>query len=327
MNLEFAHPWALLLGLLAILPWRDGSQPASGYSSISMLPDDPVSAWLDRFLRGCGVAAVCSLTFALAGPFQREQWVDRIGSGAHVVLLIDHSSSMNENFAGRYLGGAAGESKAAVASRLLTEFIERRPADLFGLVAFSAAPIHVLPLGADHEAVASAVHSLSNRGHGITHIAPGLAMALDYFEGQPVTGSRVILLVSDGAARIEPEVGALLKQQFRDYAVSLYWIYLRNPRSGSLSEPPKNPNETTSPEYFLHRYFQDLGIPYRAYEATGHTALEAAIADVEMLENKPLRYREKLPRQDRSDWGYGIALACLSILLLAQRLEVNPWRR
>jgi mxaC protein len=327
MNLDFAHPWALLLAFLAILPWRGRPQPARGYSSLAMLPDDPLSAWLDRFLRGCGVLAVAGLTAALAGPFEREQWVERVGSGAHIVLLIDHSSSMNENFAGRYLGGAARESKAAVASRLLAEFIGRRPADLFGLVAFSAAAIHVLPLGADHEAVQTAVHSLGNRGHGITHIAPGLAMALDYFDGQPVTGSRVILLVSDGAARIEPEVGALLKQQFRDYGASLYWIYLRNPKSGSLTEPPKNPNETTSPEYFLHRYFEDLGVPYRAYQATGRTAVEAAIADLETLENKPIRYREKLPRRDRSDWGYGLALACLAILLLAQRLEVSPWQR
>lgn len=327
MNLDFVHPWALLLGLPAVLFWWGRQQPSCEYSSLAMLPEDPLSAWFDRFLRGCNVLGILALAVALAGPFEREQWVERIGNGAHIVLLIDHSSSMNENFAGRHLGGAAGESKAAVASRLLAELIGRRPADLFGLVAFSAAPIHVLPLSADHEAVQTAVHSLGNRGHGITHIAPGLAMALDYFDGQPVTGSRVILLVSDGAARIEPEVGAMLKQQFRDYAASLYWIYLRNPKSGRLAEPPKNPNETTSPEYFLHRYFQDLGVPYRAYEATGRSAVEAAIADVETLENKPIRYREKIPRRDRSNWGFGLAMACLSILLVAQLLEVRPWQR
>lgn len=327
MNLDFTHPWALALGLLAILPLAGRGQPAATYSCIALLPPDPLSVWLDRGLRLCGALAVLGLAAGLAGPFRREQWLERVGHGAHIVLLMDHSSSMNENFSGRYLGGSAKESKAAVAARLLAEFIGRRPADLFGLVAFSAAPIRVLPLTADRAALQSAVQSLAGRGHGITHMAPGLAMALDYFAGQPPTGSRVILLVSDGAARIEPEVGAMLKQQFQDYGASLYWVYLRNPKSGRLAEPPKNPNESTTPEYFLHRYFQTLGVPYQAYEASDRAALEAAVAAVEKLENRPLRYREKLPRLDLAGRCYGLALACLLILLLAERFEAAPWPR
>lgn len=327
MNFGFTQPWALLLSLLAVLPYWTNGQAVIAYSSVALLPDDPISRWIDRIIRSAGVIAAVSLPLAMAGPYVKEKWVERVGTGAHIVMLVDRSSSMNDNFSGRYLGGAAKESKAAIASELLADFVGRRKDDLFALVAFSAAPIYVLPLTQDRVAVQSAVRSLGSRGAGVTNIAPGLAMALDYFSGQPVTGSRIILLVSDGAARMEPETGEMLRQQFQDNQTSLYWIYLRNPKSGSLADAPANPNESTTPEFFLHRYFQTLGVPYQAYEATSPTAVESAIADVEKLENHTLRYKEKLPRQDLSDIFYGTALACLLVLAGFKALEVRTWTR
>ena len=191
--------------------------------------------------------------------------------------------------------------------------------------AFSAAPIFVLPLTQDAEAVQAAILALNGRGHGITNIAPGLAMALEHFHGQPVTGARVVLLVSDGAARMEPEVAEALRQQFQDEQSSLYWIYLRNPKGGKLGEPPKNPNESSTPEYYLHQYFLSLGVPYQAFEADNPKAMQDAIAKIETLENRPLTYRQKLPRQDWSGFCYGSALVCLILLLTAKTLEVKTW--
>lgn len=326
MNLAFAHPWALTLGLTALLPlWRSG-QPPLRYSSLAMLPDDPLSRWLDRGLRLLAALAVLSLATGIAEPYRREQWVEKIGEGARIVLLVDHSSSMNENFAGRYLGGKAEESKSALAAKLLAEFVERRAQDLFGAVSFSAAPTYVLPLTQDRTAALAAVQAMGGRGHGLTHIAPGLAMALSYFDGQPRFGARIVLLVSDGAARMTPETGDRIRQAFQDSGASLYWIYLRNPKGGRLSEAPKNPNESTTPEYFLHQFFQTLGVPYRAYEAENPEAVRQAIADLEKLENRPLAYREKLPREDLSDFAYGAALACLAVLLGFRLTEVKAWK-
>lgn len=325
MNLDFSEPWALLLGIFAAVPMIQTGQRLQGYSSLALLPADSVSTVIDRALRLCAAVAVLCLAAGIAGPYVREQWVEKIGTGAHIVLLLDRSSSMNENFSGRYLGGATHESKSAIASRLLADFVGRRRDDLFALVAFSAAPVYVLPLTQDQEAVQAAIRSLGNRGHGVTNIAPGLAMALDYFSGRPLTGSRIILLVSDGAARIDAETGDYLRQVFQDNRASLYWIYLRNPKSGSLSTPPPNPNESTTPEYFLHRYFQNLGVPYRSYEADNPEAVQRAIADVEQLENQPLHYLEKLPRVDLSGWCYAAALAGMLILLVFRALEVKSW--
>jgi mxaC protein len=125
---------------------------------------------------------------------------------------------------------------------------------------------------------------------------------------------------------MDAETGDYIRQLFQDNRASLYWIYLRNPRSGSLSAPPENPNESTTPEFFLHRYFQSLGVPYRAYEADNPEAVQRAILDVGKLENQPLRYREKLPRKDLSGFCYAAALVCLLILLVFKALEVRSWR-
>ncbi|CAL1239072.1 vWA domain-containing protein [Candidatus Methylocalor cossyra] len=325
MSLGFSEPWALLLGLTAALPWLRRGQRALAYPAVPWLPADPLSTALDRLLRGAGAAVAVLLAVALAGPHLREQWVERIGTGAHIVLLLDRSSSMNENFTGRSLGAQAAESKSGMARRLLAEFVARRPHDLFAMVDFSAAPIYVLPLTADRDAVQAAIAAAGGRGHGVTHIAPGLAMALDFFAGKPASGARVILLVSDGAARIDEETRDRLRQGFQDTHCTLYWIYLRNPRSAPLSEKPANPNESTTPEYFLDQYFRTLGVPYRAFEADSPAALEQAIAAVDRLENLPLPYQEKLPRRDLSPWCYGAALALLALLVAGKTLEVKAW--
>jgi mxaC protein len=325
VSFGFLQPWALLLTILATIPWFRRGQSTLNYPSAAMIPDDPLSEGIDQLLRIAGIGAFLCLALGIARPYWREQWVERIGTGAHIVLLLDRSSSMNENFTGRYLGARAHESKSAMARKLLSEFVGRREHDLFGMVAFAAAPIYVLPLTEDRIAVQAAIAAAGGRGHGVTSIAPGLAMALDFFSGQPNKASRIVLLVSDGAARIDDETRDRLRQAFQEAQATLYWIYLRNPTSAPLSEKPANPNESTTPEYFLNEYFQTLGVPYRAFEAENPNAMERAIGEVEGLENLPMQYREKLPRQDLSGTFFGLALIFLAILVTAKAVEVKTW--
>lgn len=325
MSLGVLHPLALTLLPLAALPWFRRGQAAVTCSSLALIPEDPWSEVIDRGLRIAACLVFFCLIVAMSGPYRREQVVERIGTGAHIVLLLDRSSSMNENFTGRYLGARATESKSAMARKLLSEFVERRRHDLFGMVAFAAAPIYVLPLTEDKAAVQAAIAAAGGRGHGVTHIAPGLAMALDFFAQTPRRGSRIILLVSDGAARIDDETRDRLRQTFRETETTLYWIYLRNPTSAPLTERPANPNEMTTPEYFLNAYFESLDIPYRAFEAENPNAMEKAIAEVERLENLPLPYQERRPREDLAGGFYGAALVLMLLLLAGRALEIPSW--
>lgn len=325
MSLGFAFPWMLAGVVTALVPWLGASQRSAKYSSLRMMPDDRFSRLADWWIKAFASLSLLGLVLGIAGPYLREQWVDRVGTGAQVVLLVDRSSSMNENFAGRYLGGAAAETKSAVARRMLAEFVARRKDDLFAVVAFSAAPIYVLPLTRERDAVLAAIHSFAERGHGITNIGSGLVMALDFFVGRPVTGSRIILLVSDGAARIDEVTRARIQQTFADTQAQLYWIYLRNRTSARLADKPENPGESTTPEYFLHEYFRNLGVRYQAYEADNPQALRDAITEIEKLQNEPLVYPQKLPRKDLSTPCYIAALLLLIPVLISRALEVDRW--
>lgn len=325
LSLGLLTPWAILLLPLVLIPWFRRGQEAISYSSLTIVPEDPLSDWIDRGLRVMASLALMLLIIGMSGPYQREQSVDRIGTGAHIVLLLDRSSSMNENFTGRYLGAKASESKSAMAQKLLSEFVDRRVHDLFAMVAFAAAPIYVLPLTDDRTAVQAAIAAAGGRGHGVTNIAPGLAMALDFFTQRPKEGSRIILLVSDGAARIDEQTRDRLRQTFEETGTTLYWIYLRNPTSAPLTVKPSNPNESTTPEYFLNAYFESLDVPYKAFEAENPDAMEKAIKEVERLENLPLPYREFLPRKDLSSGFFVGALLLMLGLMAAHLLEVREW--
>ncbi|HEB77301.1 MAG TPA: VWA domain-containing protein [Methylothermaceae bacterium] len=316
--------WLLALPL-ALLPVLSKGSKRCPYPALCWLPEDKLSRTIDRSRRWLAWLFLTCLILALADPYLKEQKVARLGTGAHIVLTIDRSSSMNEDFSG-YLSGKAKNSKSAAARKLLLQFIEHRRQDLFAMVAFSTAPIHILPLTQDREAIRAAVEAIDLRGRGVTNIAPGLLMALEEFRNHPVTGARVILLVSDGGTHIDEDTQDRIRQRFRDVGARLYWIYLRNPRSISVLHPPKrNLSETTTPEYFLHQYFQTLGVPYQVFEADDPESLAAAIATVDRLENRPLRYFETIPRRDLAAYFYGLTLLFGLPLLLWNALEIRQW--
>ena len=75
----------------------------------------------------------------------------------------------------------------------------------------------------------------------------------------------------------------------------------------------------------LHRFFQSLPTPYRAYEAADAQALQRAIDDVNRLEKLPIAYDELIPRRELAPWGHGVALLAVLLLLSARWLEIRRW--
>lgn len=327
LTASFAVEYPLLLALasLALLPWLTRPFQPLAYSYAEMLPADPVSLWLERGLKAAGTLAILSLSLGLAGLYQPEQSIERLGTGANLVLLLDRSRSMDDSFAGR---SPAGDevSKSTVAEQLLTRFLEGRPRDRVGVAAFSTSPLFVLPLTDQREAVRAAVRASSRPALAQTHVGKGLAMALSYFDGPDAPDSGLVLLVSDGAAVIDPPTEALLRQAFVKKNLRLYWIYLRSQGAPSLFETPANPDEDNAqsrPERYLHLFFNSLKVPYQAYEAEHPDAVRHAMEDINRLENKPFRYTERIPRQDRRGVCYAVAAVAIVLLALAKWQEVR----
>jgi mxaC protein len=327
MPIAFDRPWVLVLLLAASLPLMTSLILTHRYSWSAFIPADRLSWWTEYALKGLGTLALACLAAGLAGPYIESESVERLARGARIALLLDRSASMDNTFAGNPPAGGE-ESKGVAARRLLTDFVRTRTHDLYAVAAFSTAPLMLLKWSSHREAVESAVATLGLPGLAFTHVAKGLAMALSFFDSEAFQGSRALVLVSDGAAVIDRDDQERLRRWFQRYRVALYWVFLRTANGPGLFEPegdPRAESPQAQPERFLHTYFQTLGVPYRAYEAEDPAALAQAIADISRLESLPMRYTESLPRRELAPGCFALALAALSILLLAHAVEVRAW--
>ncbi|WP_051956057.1 vWA domain-containing protein [Beijerinckia mobilis] len=324
MNGGFQSPLFLWLLPLAILPFFTDILRAHAYPSTEGLPRDDLSRLLEWALPAIAALAIGSVIVALAGPYSGGGAVKRIGQGAETILLIDRSGSMNETFAGHTPRGDE-ISKAGAARHVLEDYVRHRLHDRFGVVAFSTAPIAVLPMTDHTDAVLAAVASIDRPGLDYTDIGRGLAMALSALERESVQPSRAILLVSDGAAVISHEVQDKLMAGFTRTPVHLYWLFLRAANANGITTPPA-PGEDTSqsmPERHLDRFFKKLGIPYRAFEVENPDAVEEAVAEISRLETRPITYEERVASYDLTPIAVGVSLGAICLLLLAKAIETG----
>jgi mxaC protein len=329
MNLAVDHAWVLPFLGLALLPLV--RLPVTGFDAPwnALLPADAQSRVWTWLIKLMGVVAITGLVLGLAGLHREEYAVDRVGNGAHIVLLLDRSQSMDHSFAGRAPSGAE-EAKSAAAERLLSEFVRERKNDRTGVAAYSTGPLFVLPLTDDREAVLAAVRALRLPALAQTHIGKGLLLALSYFAGQALTGSRIVLLVSDGAAVVDPDSEQKLRKLFKEHQIRLYWIFLRTLGSPGIFEIPEDPrddNASVRPERYLHLFFESLGIPYKAYEAENPAALRQAIADIDRIESLPIHYQARIPRLDLTPLCYGAAGLALLLLIGVKLSEAESWEK
>ncbi|WP_213954778.1 vWA domain-containing protein [Variovorax sp. dw_954] len=341
---SFDHPWLQWLLPLAALPLLARTGGALANTWAAQMPHDRASDLLGWALRGIGALALAASLLGMAGPHLPEYEVERVGKGAEIVLVLDRSRSMDQGFGGVPAGAVKGTGpeaidyymrqrnnlvpKGKVARQLLAEFAAKRPDDRFGMIVFSTLPIRVLDFTSKDEAIQAAI-SAGDIGRGLSETNIGLAMqsALSYFEDEPYTGSRIVMLVSDGGDRLDPDAKERITYMARKLRVAVYWIYLRSSNSPGLvlerGETPSNIDAV--PEYALHRFFEQLGTPYRAYEAHDPAALKAAIEAVNRLENLPITYLDTVPQRELRMPVLGLALGCVLLLLAANLSELRRW--
>jgi mxaC protein len=143
----------------------------------------------------------------------------------------------------------------------------------------------------------------------------------------PDSGSRAVILLSDGAGRI----GADAQQKIRDWYdrlhISLYWIVLRQPGGLSIFDTnyKADPDKALPAEIELYEFFKGMGTEFHAYEAEDPKSLQLAIDDINRKEKKPIKYFEKIPGKDLSGLCFLIAACMIALLLGVKYLEVKTW--
>jgi mxaC protein len=327
--MTFSQPWALLLLPLVLIPLWLSRQQGHVYSWMAIVPKDRLSQVMGLLMRYLVAAILGCLIVALAGPQGEATKVERTGKGAQVVLVIDRSASMDDPFAGAGTEGRVGENKAAAAKRLITQFVRDRKDDMVGVVAFSNSAMHAIPLTQSREAIYAAIRAAGGSGLLQTNIGAGLTSGLAMFEKIPDSGSRAIILLSDGAGRISPKA----KQKISDWMVrqhvNLYWIVLRQPDGISIfSTNYQADKDGLEPaEIELHKFFQTIKTKYKAYEAEDPKTLQSAIQDINTRERNPIRYFEKIPGKDYSSFFVAMAAFMIGLLLLIRYMEVQSWQQ
>jgi len=214
--MTFAHPYLLLLLLLlplaAWLKGRRGQPPAFVYSSVQLLRavTNVTRSRSGGFLAALRWLVLALFILALAQPrFTKFDTTKATASGVDIVVAFDLSGSMAaEDFEIR----GQRVNRVNMARAVLKGFIERRPNDRIGLVAFGTEAYIASPLTLDHDFLSKNLErlDLSSINGNQTAIGSALSTAINRLREVKST-SKIVILMTDGqnnAGKVAPLTAA-----------------------------------------------------------------------------------------------------------------------
>lgn len=211
--IRLATPWVLLgIPLVVGAVWWMARRRATSDARLELPQAESripltLSPWvrLDRALPWVRAVALVLLVVSIARPQAGEQLEDVSTHGVDIVVALDVSGSMRaEDFTPR--------NRLEVARRTIERFVNGRPTDRIGLVAFAAIAATRSPLTQDHEMLKSFLGQVdfAPADQDGTAIGLGLATAVNRLR-ESRAESRVVVLVTDGvnnAGQIGPRAAA-----------------------------------------------------------------------------------------------------------------------
>lgn len=225
--LTFVHPWMLLLlltiPLLAYLRGRSGPAAALTFSSTSALRSlgKTSAARPGKFLRGLLFFGLAFFGIAMARPQLGTSLTQVEASGIDIMLVLDVSQSMlTKDFS---VGGDQATRIEAI-REVTRQFIEARPNDRIGIIAFAGHPYVISPMTLDHDWLLQNLERVrTGLGEDGTAIGSAIASAANRLKDK-ASKSRVIVLLTDGennAGKIPPTTAAeaVRALQIRFYAI------------------------------------------------------------------------------------------------------------
>lgn len=199
---QLADPWwLLLLPLAPLLAWlrgRHGQAPALAFPTVGLMKGlgQPTRSRRGGFAPGLlHLALICGIV-ALARPQKLITYDEVKTEGIAICVAVDVSLSM---LIEDYYAGSVLINRLTAAKRVLKEFIEGRPNDRIGIVAFAGAPYTPCPPTLDHAWILKNMDRIQT---GVmedgTAIGSGLAAAARRLDQQDAK-SKVLVLITDGA--------------------------------------------------------------------------------------------------------------------------------
>jgi Ca-activated chloride channel family protein len=288
----FAHPWVLLLLPLALLlPWQ--ARLTGRLALVVPRTRDLVAGPRALFAHvptGLRVIGLVLLLFALARPQRTRTDVMVESEGLDIVLAIDTSGSMQELDMGT---GLTPMSRLDAAKQVGSGFVQGRPHDRIGVVAFGEEAFTQCPLTIDHDTLDELIGALEIGVAGGQGTAVGTAIAVSAKRLKDLDApSKIAILITDGrsnAGRLSPIEAA---QAAAAVGIRLYTIGVGAGRRSLLMPFGNGPDEeqlTAVAEATGGRYFR----------ATDARALADVFAAIDQLEPSPAEVRQLVQHEER----------------------------
>lgn len=311
--MTFAHPWLLLLLLLLpLMAWlkgKRGAPPAFLYSSVQL-----VRAVLNvsrsrsgAFLAALRWLALALLIIALAQPRLTKSQTEVKASGIDIAVAIDLSGSMN---APDFELDGQPASRFNMAKEVLKSFIQKRPNDRIGLVAFASQAFIAAPLTLDHDFL---MENLDRLQLGVidwrsTAIGDGLGTSINRLRDLKAK-SKIVILMTDGennSGRLPPLTVA---EAARALNVKIYTIGVG--KHGA----PAGPDADVIDEDTLQKIADMTGGKYYRADNTEH--FQQIYDDIDKLEKSEAVVKKYTQVNELFAWfvSPGLALVAIELLL------------
>ena len=200
-SFQWVHPQALLLllclPLLALWKGRRGKPVAVRMPStldaihVGARPRSKAGG----FLAFLGLLAIALLIVALARPRHGKGTTDIEASGIDIIVALDVSGSM-EALDFKLEGKPA--NRLAVVKKVVGQFINERPNDRIGMLAFAGRPYLVSPLTLDQAFLGKRLDEVKlGQVEDGTAIGSAIASAVSHLRDSKAK-SRIIILLTDG---------------------------------------------------------------------------------------------------------------------------------
>ena len=314
--MNFAQPfWLLLLLLLPLLVRR--RRRTRGLTLRLSQTGKAGNNWRARTriqLPALRWLALGLLILAMARPQLHWQEKKVQADGVDIMLALDISPSM--------LSKDFDPDRLAVAKRVAIEFVEKRPYDRLGLVAFSAEAFTQCPLTTDRHMVQKFIQDLQlGRLQDGTAIGLGLATAVNRLKDSPAR-SKVVILLTDGENNAGDEMRPMRAAEIaKTLGVRVYTVGIgtdgivlspaqRNP-DGSYEFAPRP--MTFDTELLRQIAAATQGKFYRAYSEDD---LEGIYAEIDQLEKTKIEVTTVSRTQDWFQWFIGFAVVLLLVEML-----------
>ncbi|MEO7300918.1 MAG: VWA domain-containing protein [Verrucomicrobiota bacterium] len=329
--MTFAYPaFLLLLLLLPVLAWLQGKRGQNSaflYSSVQLVK--PISG-LSRsragkillLLRWLSLAV---LIVALAQPRFIKGESNTRASGIDIVIALDLSGSMaSEDFE---LNGQR-VNRLIIAKDVLQKFIQKRPADRVGLVAFAGRAYVASPLTFDHDFLQQNLERLQlGMIEDRTAIGSGLTSALNRLRDQQ-SKSKIVILMTDGqnnAGKVPPLTAAEVAQTLK---IKVYTIGVGT--RGTAPMPFTN--------VFGQKGYQQIAVDIdedtlgkisartggKYFRADNAENLKKIYAEIDRLEKTDFEVKKFRQYEELFAW---VIFAGLVVLLLEIILSQTVWRK